>query len=239
MGESIDQEIDELVREYGFTRPDRGNLDEYGDKWREGKPDYTKADLVFLKGKSKNHKVGSIEMFVENLVKKWEMEMTHLSESKAWTTVETSEYCIQVNGGQEMSGLEAARVGTYNWILENAPKELYDARKQTFESSHQLFRGAFADGFPWELLEVYSGPPKVAFSWRHWGVFSGHYEGREGQGERVKLTGFTIATMSDNNKIAKLEVYSKFDSFLRALQGKGDPEEMAASSGCPAHKMKV
>ena len=239
----MDQEIDKLVRVCGFTRPDRGNLDEYGDKWKEGKPNYTQADLVFLKGKSKNHKIGSIEMFVENLVKKWEMEMTHLSESDAWTTVETSEYRIQVNGGQEMPGQEAAKVGTYNWILENAPKELYDAGKHTFESSHQLFRGTFTDGFPWELLEVYSGPPKVAFSWRHWGDFNGQYEGREGQGERVELRGFTIATMSDNNKIAKLEVYSKFDSFLQALQGKAAPEGTApegtvASSGCPAHEMK-
>lgn len=44
----------------------------------------------------------------------------------------------------------------------------------SFESSHQLFRGAFSDGvFPWEVLKVLSGPPHVVFTWRHWGKFEG------------------------------------------------------------------
>ena len=244
MSESIDREIEELVREHGFTRPDRGDLDEYGDKWRAGKPHYSKVDLGFLRGKSMNHPAGSVEMAVENLVKKWEMELTHLPDCEDWTTVETSQFCVQVNGGREVPGPEAAELGSYNMILEGVKKELYNAEEHSWDSSHKLFRGALADGFPWELLEVYSGPPRVAFSWRHWGVFSGYYEGRKGQGERVELRGFTIATMSDNNKIAKVEVYSKFDSFLQALQGKAAPEGTApegtvASSGCPAKKSET
>ena len=55
----------------------------------------------------------------------------------------------------------------------------------------------------------------------------------------MELRGFTIATMSDNNKIAKVEVYSKFDSFLQALQGKAAPEGTMASSGCPAKKLET
>jgi hypothetical protein len=227
------KEVEELVSGHGFTRPDRGDLDTYADNWREGKPDYAKVDLAFLKGKSMNHKPGSIEMTVENLVKKWEMEMTHLPDSKDWTTVELGEYCVQVNGGREIQGLEAATIGTYNWIMENASKELYDAKKYSFDASHKLFRGALADGFPWELLEVYSGPPKVAFSWRHWGEFSGQYEGRKGRGERVELRGFTIATMSASNKIAKIEAYTKYDDFLRVFQDKEPSDGGNITSGCP------
>ena len=165
MANDIDQELKQLETEYGFTRPDRGDLDRPNIQWREGKPDYRAADLIYFQGKSKNHGFGSLEMIVENLVKKWEMEMTHMTCPDDWTTVKLDEYRVQVNDGQEISGQEATKEGTYNWIMRNASKELYDAKNETFESSHKLFRGAFSKGFPWELLEVYSGPPKVAFSW--------------------------------------------------------------------------
>ena len=221
--EEIDKQLQRMIHEFGFTRPDRGDLDDPQLQWTGSKPDYKKADLGYFKGKSKNHRAGSLEMIVENLVKKWEMEMTHLTE-KDWKTVETEELLVQVNGGEEICGRDASKVGTYNWILKNAPKHLYNAQEHSFESSHKLFRGAFVDGFPWELLEVFSGPPKVAFSWRHWGVFNGEYDGRKGQGETIEMTGFTIATLSANNKISKLEVYTKFDEFLKALKGSDSAE---------------
>ena len=219
MCEKIDKELDRFVVDRGFTVPSRGNLDDPSIQWRDGRPDYRKADLVFFQGKTKNHPPGSLEMTVENLVKQWEMEMTHCPASKDWNTVDTSDYCVQANGGREISGEEAIKVGTYNWIMENAEKDLYDAQAHTFESSHKTFRGAFPDGFPWELLEVFSGPPKVAFSWRHWATFNGSYKDRKGQGEMVELFGFTIATLSADMKIKKLEIYQKFDKFLQELQG--------------------
>lgn len=241
MSQSLDQELQKFVREYGFTRPDRGDLDDPNKSWREGKPDYRKADLLYFQGKSKNHKVGSLEMVVENLVKKWEMEMTHLSDSKDWTTLDVDKFCAQVNGGQEISSGDAARVGSYNWLLNNTSKELYDAQAHTFESSHKLFRGTFVNGFPWEVLEVFSGPPKVAFTWRHWGVFNGEYNGRKGQNEIIELYGFTIVTLSDSMKIIKLEVFSKFDEFLQVLKGTLAPSELEKGksllgSCCPLHQ---
>ena len=60
---SIDEQIAKFVKEYGFTIPDRG-LQEANDPnfaWRERKPDYRKADLLFFQGKSKNHLPGSLE----------------------------------------------------------------------------------------------------------------------------------------------------------------------------------
>ncbi len=220
-----------MSKELGCIRPVRGNEDDYlNADWNGIKPDYNKADLEYFKGKTKNHPKGSLEITVENLVKQWEMEMTHLK-PKDWKTVESIDtYRVQCNGGRELNGEEAAKVGTYNWIMESAPKHLYNSQEETFESSHKLFRGALLDGFPWEVLEVFSGPPKVAFSWRHWGVFNGEYKGVKGNDESVELLGFSIATLSANNKIVKIEVYTKFDSFLQALQGNGD-------SQCPTEKI--
>ena len=52
-------------------------MDDLNIKWRHEKPDYTLVNTKFLKEKSKNHKAGSIEKLVEDLVKSWEMESTH------------------------------------------------------------------------------------------------------------------------------------------------------------------
>ena len=45
--------------------------------------------------------------------------------------------------------------GTYNMLMNDSP--VYDAASQTFDSSHNLFKGAFPEGFAWELLDLYSG----------------------------------------------------------------------------------
>ena len=55
-----------------------------------------------------------------------------------------------------------------------------------------MFFHAFP-AFPWEVLKVYSfpdlanpnwpnvtNPDTVSFSWRHWGYFTGEYEGNKG-----------------------------------------------------------
>ena len=48
-----------LKAKYGFSEPDRGNLDDPEIRWREGKPDYTQANCFFLEGKTQNHKQGT------------------------------------------------------------------------------------------------------------------------------------------------------------------------------------
>ena len=59
-----------------------------------------------------------------------------------------------------------------------------------------MFHGAFP-AFPWEVLEVYTGPPKVAFSWRHWGRFTGKYKDNKGNGELVEVFGWGVAEVND------------------------------------------
>ena len=46
-------------------------------EWREGKPDYTKANKAYLEGRTRIHMEGSLEKIVEDLVKSWEMEASH------------------------------------------------------------------------------------------------------------------------------------------------------------------
>ena len=47
-----------LMGKFGFREPDRGNLDDPEIKWREGKPNYDRANAAFLEGKTQNHEQG-------------------------------------------------------------------------------------------------------------------------------------------------------------------------------------
>lgn len=237
-GNEIDKQLADLEAAHGFTRPDRGDLNDPKVHWREGKPDYRKADLIYYQGKTRNHAPGSLEMIVENLVKKWEMELTHLPNPEEWSSVDLTQYLLQVNGGKEVTANETAKIGSYNSILQNAPKDLYNAAEETFESSHGLFRKAMPKGFPWEVVQVFSGPPKVAFSWRHWGTFDGQYKDIKGEGQPIEFYGFAIATVNAELKITRVEVYTKYEGFLRAFQGNASQEEKVrghelVGSGCP------
>ena len=86
-------------------------------------------------------------------------------------------------------------------------KSLYDNSEETFDSSHGKFRYAFPEGFPWEVLEVLSPPPKVFFSWRHWANFAGDYKGHNGNGQMINMTGFGLITLSDAMKVTNLQIF--------------------------------
>ena len=57
--------------------PQRDYMDNSQIQWRHEKPDFSKVDKKFVAEKTKNHKAGSLEKIVENLVKTWEMESSH------------------------------------------------------------------------------------------------------------------------------------------------------------------
>ena len=71
------------------------------------------------------------------------------------TIVKDGSYYIRANNQRKFTDEEAIVAGNYTILMQNQP--LYDAKNHTFDSSHGLFRTAFKDGFPWELLEVFSG----------------------------------------------------------------------------------
>jgi hypothetical protein len=212
------KELDDLLKTTGQEEPIRGAMDDPNIKWRYSKPDYTIANLSYFKGKTRNHKADSLEKLVENLVKTWEMEGSHKS-FEQWSTVDHDKYFTQANGGKKYVGKESAEAGNYNWLLDTCKKSLYDNSKESFNSSHHLFRDAFPEGFAWELLDLFSGPPKVAFSWRHWGVFKGEYQGNQGKGELLDMYGFAIVTVDDKLKICGIEIFYKPEAFLEVMSG--------------------
>ena len=56
--ESIKDKLEDLKIKFGFREPDRGDLESPEIEWRVGKPDYTRANYMYMKGKTQNHAAG-------------------------------------------------------------------------------------------------------------------------------------------------------------------------------------
>jgi hypothetical protein len=75
------------------------------------------------------------------------------------------------------------------------------------------------EGFPWEVLEVYSSPPFVCFSWRHWAYFNGIYkEKAASNNDLINVYGFATVSLDENSKICDLKIFFKPDEFLKVLE---------------------
>ncbi|PPJ59246.1 hypothetical protein CBER1_05349 [Cercospora berteroae] len=195
----------------------------FGDKdvqWRYGRaPDYSKTRKVWAEGKTMNHAAGSLEEMVENLVKNWEVEASFKPRLSDWRTIDHEKYSFAMGGGPPMSAEHMIKVGTYNGII--APNEYYSPENSDFASSHKTFKRMMPT-FAWEVLEVYSGPPRVSFRWRHWGTMKSDYVGFNDKGEKV--TAKAHGGIIDIEGVTVAEVDDKVR--LRALQTWMDPLEM-------------
>jgi hypothetical protein len=236
---AIKKELEEIKAQYNLKEPERSFMDGKDIKWRFGdKPDYSLTNLFYLKERSKVHPDGSLEQIVENLVKTWEMERSHKLDYKQHQSVDQENFRISANGGKVFDNREANEVGNYNVLLESCP--LWENGSISWEQSHDAFHDAFA-AFPWEVLEVYSGPPKVAFTWRHWGTFTGSFEGNKGKGELVEMFGFGTAVVNDKLQLQEVEIFYNADDFLKVLRGETKPEDTNKSwqsnHGCPFKAM--
>ena len=89
-----------------------------------------------------------------------------------------------------------------------------------------MFRGAFTDGFPWEVLKVLAGPPNVLFTWRHWGVLKGKFQENVGHDEKLEMFGIGKVTVNEELKIQKIEVYYDPETFIKACEGRLKPNEL-------------
>merc|ERR1711879_1005230 len=97
-------------------------------------------------------------------------------------------------GAQKMSD-----IGPHNLLI--GEHRNYSADSQTFKSANTIFSETFSEGFAFEVMEVYSGPPSVSFKWRHFGTFSGSFKDRggiivQGGGQMVSFYGMCLATVS-------------------------------------------
>ena len=138
---------------------------------------------------------GSLEETVQNAIKTWEMELSHKARLGDFKSVSPGRFTLSVNGGRPLTGEETLAVGSYNALLAGpmlTSAGAYDAAAETFESSHDLFRSAFPRGFAWEVVKVYSGPPVIAFKFRHWGHMEGPYKGHAPTGDKVEFYGVAI-----------------------------------------------
>ncbi|KAJ3040853.1 hypothetical protein HDV00_010313 [Rhizophlyctis rosea] len=232
-----------------FLSPDAVLQDDA--KWRFGrKPDYSKTRKAWRETKIMNHQAGSLQELVENVVKNWEIEASYKPDPTEWRTINHQSYEFRLNGGPSQPAEVMARVGTYNALL--SPSKYYDPQHNDFAASHKTFKRMMPT-FAWEVLEVYGGPPRVAFKWRHWGTFLGDYTALNERGEKVTLPktgkvidirGMTTATLDDQFRITAVDVYfDPMDMFrqmdeaqkeLDGEEGGGDIDTVATQlARCP------
>ncbi|XP_072034832.1 uncharacterized protein [Amphiura filiformis] len=196
-------------------KPTRMFMDDPSIQWRNGKPDYSKADEVYLQGRTKHHEVGSLEEIVSNIIKTFEMEAQHKVRAEDFGIV-TSDFKMNTNGGRYFTIPNLIERGTYNLFLDDSP--LYDASKETRESSDNDFKTTFPDGFSWEVLEVIHGPPKLVFTWRHWATMTGPFKGNEPTGQLLEMYGCVTADVSPDNKLQCVHFYVDANPFISKLR---------------------
>ncbi|MCB2263017.1 MAG: ester cyclase [Candidatus Thiosymbion ectosymbiont of Robbea hypermnestra] len=184
--------------------------------WRYGKrPDYSKTDRTLRAQARNNHPKGSLEDVVQNLVRTFEVEATYKLKPEQWTSIVLDEFRMVTNNCEEYTAEDIVAHGTYNLFLGES--EVYSSKAETFESSNELFKSTFPTGFIWEVEEVYSGPPKVVFKWRHWGKFEGPFKGHQPTEKIVEITGISIADVTEDLKIRRVEHFFDTRNFLGDL----------------------
>ena len=226
-----------------------------GIKWRfkneDGTPkppDYSLVNYAYAIGKSVNHMrdpdilKSSAESICEDLVKSWEMERSHKPDHTQHMSTNPDRFHIRANLGKTFNNVTANEVGNYNALLAGADPALYESSKHTWEQSHEKFHKSFAC-FPWEVLEVQAfpdlanpewpnvdNPDTVAFTWRHWGHFTGEYNGNKGKGELIEMYGYCTARLSRTGPInlsdgqpapqlCETELFFDANTFLKQLEG--------------------
>ncbi|KAI1124020.1 hypothetical protein F5Y10DRAFT_269496 [Nemania abortiva] len=215
-------------------------LNDVDAEWRyKQPPDYGKTRKYYSETKTRHHAAGSLPQLVENLVKNWEIEASFKTQLSDWRTVGLAQYSFAVNDREPVSAEHMLRVGTYNAIL--APGgAYYDAAAMDFGASHKTFKRMMPT-FAWEVLEVYTEPPVVAFKWRHWGEFKEDYSAVNVAGESVKvpatgqlidITGITVAHLNEKMQVTKLKTWFDSDEMFRQMDPGNQALRMPKAS-CP------
>ncbi|KAI9489777.1 hypothetical protein BDB00DRAFT_841366 [Zychaea mexicana] len=221
-------------------------LNDKDHEWRYNRlPDYKKVNEAFDKEKSVDHEEGSLNWLVSNLVKNWEKEMSYKLNPDQIRTINREKYRFSVNGGEWHSVENMLKIGTYNALIGDT--ELYKASESDFSDSHKLFKRCLRT-FSWEVIEAYSGPPTVAFKWRHWGTMTGDLKVNLGNGQKleaeatnevVETFGVTVAKVNEKFEIEDLETFYDPSDLMRQLskKKKGGDGQVATTSGeggkCP------
>ena len=153
------------------------------------------------------------------------------------------DYILYTKNTTLLTSICSMQIGTYNALIGDT--ELYKASESDFSDSHKLFKRALRT-FSWEVLEVYSGPPTVAFKWRHWGTMVGDLKVNLGNGKKLEAEatnevvdtfGVTVAKVNEKFEIEQLETFYDPSDLLRKMAKKRKDNNDEATTGntskCP------
>ncbi|KAI3835717.1 hypothetical protein MKW92_027636 [Papaver armeniacum] len=230
----------------------------YGDEhkdvhWRHGGPPiYGLVNELFQQGQTNVWPEGSLEETVQNAIKTWEMELSHKTRLQDFKTINPEKFKLFVNGREGLSGEEVLKLGSYNALLKTSlPEEFqyYKADEESFASSHDIFRSAFPRGFAWEVIKVYSGPPLIAFKFRHWGYMEGPFKGHAPTGHKVEFYGLGVLKVDETLRAEDVEIYydpgelfggllkgPKIDSSNLSQEEHQKSTPSTNAQGCPFYK---
>ncbi|XP_010417477.1 PREDICTED: pathogen-related protein-like isoform X1 [Camelina sativa] len=205
-------------------------------RWRYGGPPiFNTVNKLFEEERTHVWPEGSLEETVQNAIKSWEMEFSHKIRLQDFKTTNPEKFKLFVNGREGLSAEETLRLGSYNALLKNSlPQEFqyYKPEEESFESSHDAFRSALPRGFAWEILSVYSGPPVIAFKFRHWGYFEGTFKGHAPTGEMVQFLGLGVLKVDESLRAEEIEIYyDPGELFGGLLKGPPISETKTTDSG--------
>ncbi|KAK9791845.1 hypothetical protein WJX73_000514 [Symbiochloris irregularis] len=182
--------------------------------WRHGQvPDYSAANAKYASERTVLHSQDSLEQRVTCLVKNWEKEVSFKQHLKDFRTMAPG-WWVTVNGGRKFTLPDVLEQGSYNALI--GEQAFFCSSKLGFEESHRTFRRAMPTGFAWEVLDVWSGPPKVAFKWRHWGKMTGQLHCPLSNGmtiiaqptmEQHGMSGCALARLDADFRMESLELY--------------------------------
>uniref|UniRef100_A0ACD5VZL3 Uncharacterized protein n=1 Tax=Avena sativa TaxID=4498 RepID=A0ACD5VZL3_AVESA len=206
--------------------------------WRHGgPPNYDVVNKLFEEERTKEWAEGSLEEKVQRLLKTWEMEMIHKVRPEDHKSVKSGQgYSASTNGMKPLTRKEISALGGYNMFLATTlPPEhrIYDPDKETVESGNSTFLTAFPRGFAIEVLDVYSGPPRIAFKFRHWGYMEGPFKGHPPHGQRIEFFGVCIFHVDEEMRLEKVEFFYERGNFLASFLSAPDSAAAASASGCP------
>ncbi|KAH6824073.1 hypothetical protein C2S53_004039 [Perilla frutescens var. hirtella] len=210
-------------------------------KWNAGPPNYDVVNNLFEQGRTKIWPAGSVEEYVQNLIKTWEMELVHKADPNDYKTLDPKKFTLGLNGKKYYTLEEIGMIGgSYNVFLQTSlppPLRFFDPDKETYDSSQTAFKRVFPRGFAIEIVQVYSGPPLISYKFRHWGYMEGPFQGHAPTGELVELFGISIVELDENKKVVKIEFfYDRGELLAGLLKGETSDESagvVTAASACP------
>lgn len=144
-----------------------------------------------------------------------------------WKTMKVDEFVAHSNTLRcPYNAARMAKEGPYNMLLGDMGEKEYMGSKETYDTANEKFKQAFSKGFPFEVLEVQSGPPVISFTWRHWAEHSGPFKAADGTvykptGKRIEMFGSGVLKVTADLQITEMQVYFDRSAFIKELMSGG------------------